>query len=59
MNHLLKRGSKGNDVKAVQTALKIEADGIFGVITEFAVKTLSLTASWETRHGRLFSRLSM
>ena len=35
---LLKRGSKGNDVKAVQTALKIEADGIFGVITEFAVK---------------------
>ena len=38
MNHLLKRGSKGNDVKAVQTALKIEADGIFGVITEFAVK---------------------
>ena len=38
MNHLLKRGSKGNDVKAVQTALKIEADGIFGVITEFSVK---------------------
>ena len=35
---LLKRGSKGNDVKAVQNALKIDADGIFGVITEFAVK---------------------
>lgn len=38
MTRILKRGSKGNDVKAVQNALKIEADGIFGVITEFAVK---------------------
>lgn len=38
MTRILKRGSKGNDVKAVQNALKIEADGIFGVMTEFAVK---------------------
>ena len=36
---LLKRGSKGNEVKAVQRALKIDDDGIFGAITEFAVKT--------------------
>lgn len=35
---LLKRGSRGNEVKAVQRALKIDDDGIFGVITEFAVK---------------------
>lgn len=43
--NILKRGSKGNDVKAVQTALKIEADGIFGVITEFAVK------AWQRDHN--------
>lgn len=34
----LKKGSKGADVKKLQTALKITADGIFGVQTEAAVK---------------------
>ena len=34
----LKRGSKGNEVKQVQTLLGIEADGIFGRKTEAAVK---------------------
>jgi peptidoglycan hydrolase-like protein with peptidoglycan-binding domain len=35
----LKKGSKGADVKKLQAALKITADGIFGVQTEAAVKT--------------------
>lgn len=35
---LLKKGSRGEDVKAIQAALGIEVDGIFGAITEFAVK---------------------
>ena len=35
---LLKRGSKGDDVAKVQRFLGIEADGIFGVKTEVAVK---------------------
>ncbi len=35
---LLKRGSKGNAVRAVQTALGIDADGKFGPGTERAVR---------------------
>lgn len=35
---LLKRGSKGDDVKAVQRFFGIAADGIYGVKTEAAVK---------------------
>lgn len=34
----LSLGSKGDDVKKIQTALKIEADGVFGSQTEQAVK---------------------
>lgn len=37
---LLKRGSKGEDVKVVQKFLNITADGIFGPATESAVKDL-------------------
>ena len=36
---LLKKGSRGEDVKAVQTALHCYPDGIFGEITEEAVKS--------------------
>lgn len=35
---LLKRGMKGDDVKAVQTALHCYPDGIFGELTEEAVR---------------------
>ena len=35
---LLKRGSKGSHVKALQTALELSADGIFGSGTELAVQ---------------------
>lgn len=35
---LLKKGSKGNDVKTVQRALHLQEDGIFGPLTEEAVK---------------------
>lgn len=38
----LKKGSKGNEVKKLQTALKITADGIFGPQTENAVKAFQL-----------------
>lgn len=34
----IKLGSKGNDVKILQTKLKVTADGIFGPATEKAVK---------------------
>lgn len=34
----LKKGDKGDDVKALQEALKITADGIFGPATEKAVR---------------------
>jgi hypothetical protein len=37
---LLKKGSKGQDVKDLQSFLKITADGIFGPNTEKAVKEL-------------------
>lgn len=42
---LLKKGSRGEDVKAVQTALHCYPDGIFGDITEEAVK------DWQETHG--------
>ena len=35
----LRKGSKGEDVKKLQQALGIHADGIFGIITENAVKS--------------------
>lgn len=37
-DRVLKKGDKGDDVKQVQTILKIEADGKFGAATESAVK---------------------
>lgn len=42
---LLKKGSKGEDVKKVQSFLKISADGIFGSNTEASVKT------WQAANG--------
>lgn len=36
---ILKRGSKGDLVKQVQHALKIDADGVFGMQTEVAVRS--------------------
>lgn len=42
---LLKRGSRGEDVKAVQVALHCYPDGIFGELTEEAVK------DWQEEHG--------
>lgn len=41
----LKKGSKGSAVKKLQTALKITADGDFGVITEKTVK------AYQTKKG--------
>ena len=35
---LLKVGSKGDDVKKLQTKLGLTADGVFGKVTEQAVK---------------------
>ena len=35
---ILKKGSKGNDVKTLQTLLHLQADGVFGPLTEEAVK---------------------
>ena len=42
---LLKKSSRGEDVKAVQRALHCYPDGIFGEITEEAVK------DWQELHG--------
>ena len=42
---LLKRGSRGDDVKAAQAALHCYPDGIFGELTEEAVK------DWQEEHG--------
>lgn len=42
---LLKKGSRGEDVKAVQTALHCYPDGIFGDLTTEAVK------EWQEQHG--------
>ena len=44
---LLKKGSRGNEVKLVQEFLNILADGIFGSGTEKSVK------EWQTRNGLL------
>jgi murein DD-endopeptidase MepM/ murein hydrolase activator NlpD len=41
----LKKGSKGSEVKKLQTALKVTADGDFGPITEKAVK------AYQTKKG--------
>ncbi|QJI52465.1 endolysin [Psychrobacillus phage Perkons] len=38
-NSVIKKGSTGENVKLIQKALKLIADGIFGVATESAVKT--------------------
>ena len=35
---IIKKGSKGNEVKEIQKALGLKADGIFGAYTEAAVK---------------------
>jgi peptidoglycan L-alanyl-D-glutamate endopeptidase CwlK len=43
--HLIQKGSKGKDVKRIQRALGITADGIFGPKTEAAVK------AYQKRHG--------
>lgn len=44
---LLKKGSKGENVKLLQEFLKVNADGDFGPGTESAVK------SWQTKNGLL------
>ena len=44
---LLKKGSRGNEVKLLQEFLNIGADGIFGSGTESAVK------EWQTKNGLL------
>ena len=41
---MLKRGSTGAPVVALQRALRISADGQFGPATEAAVKTVQRTA---------------
>lgn len=43
--HTVKKGSKNDTVKAVQEALGLVADGIFGAGTEKAVK------EWQSTHG--------
>lgn len=43
--HLIKRGSRGKDVKRVQRAVGVKADGIFGSNTEKAVR------AYQRRHG--------
>ena len=40
---LLKKGDKGQDVKTLQTALKITVDGHFGPLTEKAVIRFQLS----------------
>lgn len=42
---ILTKGSKGEDVKKVQIALKLSADGVFGTMTENAIK------SWQRTKG--------
>ncbi|WP_419179274.1 peptidoglycan-binding domain-containing protein [Gottfriedia acidiceleris] len=42
---LLKSGSKGNSVKLVQKELGVTADGIFGPITDRAVR------NFQKKHG--------
>lgn len=43
--HLIRRGSRGKDVKRIQRAVHITADGIFGKNTEAAVR------AYQKRHG--------
>ena len=38
----LKKGSRGSDVKTIQTALGLTADGVFGPLTEKAVERFQL-----------------
>ena len=42
---ILKKGSKGNNVKLVQEVVGVKVDGIFGPVTEKAVK------KWQVKHG--------
>ena len=50
---LLKKGSKGPDVKDLQEALGLAADGIFGSGTESAVKEFQKENDFLlVRHGR-------
>lgn len=44
---VLKLGSRGNEVKALQEKLNLKADGIFGPITEEAVKDFQRTNGLE------------
>lgn len=44
---ILKLGSRGNEVKALQEKLNLKADGIFGPITEEAVKDFQRTNGLE------------
>ena len=41
---VLKRGSTGTAVKALQKALRVTVDGSFGPVTEAAVKAVQLKA---------------
>ncbi|MBD1379240.1 peptidoglycan recognition protein family protein [Metabacillus arenae] len=43
--HLIKRGSRGKDVERVQRAVGVNPDGVFGKLTESAVK------EYQHRHG--------
>lgn len=45
MAKILKRGMKGYDVQRLQEALHLQPDGIFGKLTEEAVK------EWQREHG--------
>ncbi len=42
MMNILRKGSRGNDVKMLQTALNLITDGIFGDLTEEAVKDFQI-----------------
>lgn len=44
---ILKLGSRGNEVKALQEKLNLKADGIFGPITEEAVKDFQRSNGFE------------
>ena len=44
---VLKLGSRGNEVKALQEKLNLKADGIFGPITEEAIKAFQRTNGLE------------
>ena len=44
----LKRGSRGSEVKTLQSKLNLLADGIFGPLTEEAVKEFQKTKGLES-----------